>query len=120
MLWQWKKAIIVVLHKNKDRTECGDFRGVALVAHAGKILLKIIARRLSEYCERVGILPEEQSVPIEPFYHREDVRDSSATGVGAEETNSVVYMLDRPYQSVRLRWPNPALDSTRPFWGATK
>ena len=32
-----------------------------LVAHAGKILLKIIARRLSEYCERVGILPEEQS-----------------------------------------------------------
>ena len=32
-----------------------------MVAHAGKILLMIIARRLSEYCERVGILPEEQS-----------------------------------------------------------
>ena len=31
-----------------------------MVAHAGKILLKIIARRLSEYCERVGILPEKQ------------------------------------------------------------
>ena len=30
-------------------------------AHAGKILLKIIARHLSEYCERVGILPKEQS-----------------------------------------------------------
>ena len=29
--------------------------------HAGKILLEIIARRLSEYCERVEILPEEQS-----------------------------------------------------------
>ena len=25
------------------------------------MLLKIIARRLSEYCERVGIIPEEQS-----------------------------------------------------------
>ena len=35
-------------------------RGISLVAHAGKILLKIIARRLSENCERVGILPEEQ------------------------------------------------------------
>ena len=35
--------------------------GISLVAHAGKILLKIIARRLGEYCERVGILPEEQS-----------------------------------------------------------
>ena len=29
--------------------------------HAGKILLKIIARCLSEYCKRMGVLPEEQS-----------------------------------------------------------
>ena len=58
---QWKYAIIMVLHKKKDRTECGNYRGISLVAHAGMILLKIIARRLSEYCERVGILPEEQS-----------------------------------------------------------
>ena len=58
---QWKDAIIMVLHKKKDRTESGNYRGISLVAHAGKILLKIIARRLSEYCERVGILPEEQS-----------------------------------------------------------
>ena len=56
---QWKDAIIMVFHKKKDRTECGNYRGISLVAHAGKILLlkKIIARRLSEYyyCERVGI-----------------------------------------------------------------
>ena len=54
----------MVLHKKKDRTECSDCRGVSLVAHAGKILLKIVAHRLSEYSERVEILPEE------PFYHR--------------------------------------------------
>ena len=58
---KWKYAIIMVLHNKKDRTECGNYRGISLVAHASKILLKIIARRLSEYCERVGILPEEQS-----------------------------------------------------------
>ena len=58
---QWKDAIIMVLHKKKDRTECGNYRDISLVAHAGKILLKITARRLSEYYERVGILPEEQS-----------------------------------------------------------
>ena len=58
---QWKYTIIMVLHKKKDRTECGNYRGISLVAHAGKILLKIIARRLSAYYERVGILPEEQS-----------------------------------------------------------
>ena len=57
---QWKYTIIMVLHKKKDRTECGNYRGILLVAHAGKILLKIISRLLGEYCERVGILPEEQ------------------------------------------------------------
>ena len=31
------------------------------MAHAGEIVLKIIAHRLSAYCERLGILPEEQS-----------------------------------------------------------
>ena len=56
---QWKDVIIMVLHKKKDRTERGNYRGISLVAHAGKILLKIISRRLSEYCKCVGILPEE-------------------------------------------------------------
>ena len=50
-----------VLYIKKDRTECGNYRGIPQLAHAGKILLKIIAHHLSEYCERVGILPEEQS-----------------------------------------------------------
>ena len=58
---QWKYVIITVLRKKKDRTECGNYRGISLVAHAGKVLLKIIARRLSEYCKRVGILPEERN-----------------------------------------------------------
>ena len=36
VLQQWKDATIKVLHKKKDRTECGNYRGISLVAHAGK------------------------------------------------------------------------------------
>ena len=54
-------AIIVVLHKKKGRTECSNSRDISLVVHGCKILVKIIARRLSEYCEHVAILPEEMS-----------------------------------------------------------
>ena len=43
----------------QKKKDCGDYRGISLVAHVGKISLKIIARRLSEYCERVEILSEE-------------------------------------------------------------
>ena len=52
---QWKDAVITVLHK----TECGNYRGISLVSHAGKVLLKVVARRLSAYCEAKGLLPEE-------------------------------------------------------------
>ena len=58
---QWKYAIIMVLYKKKDRAECSNYKGIPLVAHAGKILLEIIAHRLSQYCKRVGVLLEEQS-----------------------------------------------------------
>ena len=57
---RWKDATTKELHKKKDRTECGNHRGISLVAHAGKVLLKVIAGRLSDYCERENILPEEQ------------------------------------------------------------
>ncbi|CAB1110695.1 unnamed protein product [Ectocarpus sp. CCAP 1310/34] len=58
---QWKDATIKVLFKKGDTMECGNYRGISLVAHAGKVLLKVVATRLSHYCEREGILPEEQS-----------------------------------------------------------
>ena len=58
--WQWKDAVITVLHKKGDKTECGNYRGISLVSHAGKVLLKVVARRLSAYCEAKGLLPEEQ------------------------------------------------------------
>ena len=57
---QWKDAVITVLHKKGDKTECGNYRGISLVSHAGKVLLKVVARRLSAYCETKGLLPEEQ------------------------------------------------------------
>ena len=57
---QWKYAVITVLHKKGDKTECGNYRGISLVSHEGKVLLKVVARRLSAYCEAKGLLPEEQ------------------------------------------------------------
>ena len=57
---EWKDATIKFLHKKKDRTECSNYRGLSLVAHAGKVLLKIVVNRLGDFCEEAGILSEEQ------------------------------------------------------------
>ena len=56
----WKDAAVTLLHKKGDKTECGNYRGISLVSHGGKVLLKVVARRLSAYCEAKGLLPEEQ------------------------------------------------------------
>ena len=56
---RWRDAMMKVLYKKKDRTECGNYRGISLVAHAGQVLLKIVATRLSAYCEARN-MPEEQ------------------------------------------------------------
>ena len=61
------------------------------------------------YCDGVGIPPD----PTEPFYHRYDACDLSATAIGTKETNSVVCTFN---QSVRL----PPLDSNPPFRRATE
>ena len=57
---QWKDVVITVLHKNGDQTECGNYHGISVVSHAGKVLLKVVARRLGAYCEAKGLLPEDQ------------------------------------------------------------
>ena len=58
---QWKDAVMIVLHKTKDRTEYIIYSGISLVMHACKILLKIIGRSLIKHCDCVEILQEEQS-----------------------------------------------------------
>ena len=56
----WKDAAIKVLQQKKDRSDCNNYRGISCVAHSGKVLLKMVASRLSNYYEAKRILPEEQ------------------------------------------------------------
>ena len=46
--------------RKKDGTECGNYRGISLVAHVVKVLLKTVATRLGIYCEAKELLLEEQ------------------------------------------------------------
>ena len=48
---EWKDATIKVLLKKSDRSDCNSFQGISLVSYAGKVLLKIVANRLSDFCE---------------------------------------------------------------------
>ena len=46
---QRKDAAIAVLHKKGDKTKYGNYRGISLVSHGGKVLLRVVDRRHSHY-----------------------------------------------------------------------
>ena len=101
---EWKDATFKVLHKIKGRAECGNYRVLFLVAHAGKFLLKIVANRLSDFCEEAGILPKEQCA-FRPQFSKTDmmfvVRRLQEQG-RTSNTSLEIYFIDlaKTYDSV--------------------
>ena len=56
----WKDALLITLYKNKGhRAICGNSRGIALLGTAGKVLAKILLRRLVTSISE-AIMPETQ------------------------------------------------------------
>ncbi|CAM9417318.1 unnamed protein product [Sphacelaria rigidula] len=57
---EWKGVTIIMLHNKQARTQCSNFRGISLVAYTAKVLLKVVANRLGEFCEEIDVFPKEQ------------------------------------------------------------
>ena len=108
---RWRDAVIKVLHKKKDRTECGNYHGISLVAHAGKALLKIVGTRLSAYCEARNFLPQEQC-GFRPHRSTTDIMFLPELGRKARTTVNVFH---RPAEGMRLSRPHPSLAGARSF-----
>ena len=115
---EWKDATIKVLHKKKDRTECSNYRGLSLVAHAGKVPLKIVANRLGDFCEEAGILPEEQC----SFRPQRSTTDMMFVVRKLQELGRKQHfrrdLLRRSGKSIRLGRSCAIMGSTCPFWSS--
>ena len=49
----WKRSIFIPIPKKGNDKECSNYHTIALISHAGKIMLKILQARLQQYvnCE---------------------------------------------------------------------
>ena len=54
----WKKSVYVPIYKKGDNKERGNYRTIALISHANKVLLRVIQRRLEVFL--ITELPIEQ------------------------------------------------------------
>ena len=55
----WKRSVFIPILKKDNAKECSNYRTIALISHASKVMLKILQARLQQYvnCE----LPDVQA-----------------------------------------------------------
>ena len=80
LIWkaqQWpqdcKRSVFFLIPKKGNAKECSNCRTIALISHAGKVMLKILQARLQQYVNRK--LPDSQSC----FRKGRETRDQIAS-----------------------------------------
>ena len=63
----WKRSVFIPIPKKGNAKECSNYCTIALISHAGKVMLKILQARLQQYSE----LPDVQA----GFRKRRGTRD---------------------------------------------
>ena len=58
---EWKNQEFVVIHNSGSTKDCGNYRTIALISHASKILLTIILNRLQNKIEEDSLKKEQVS-----------------------------------------------------------
>ena len=48
----WKRSVFIPIRKKGNAKECSNYRTIALISHASKVMLKILQARLQQYVNR--------------------------------------------------------------------
>ena len=55
----WKRSVFIPIPKKGNAKECSNYRTIALISHASKVILKILQARLQQYVNHE--LPDVQA-----------------------------------------------------------
>ena len=73
----WKRSVFIPIPKKGDAKECSNYRTIALISHASKVMLKILQARLQQYMNHE--LPDSQA----GFRKGRGTRDQMPTSTGS-------------------------------------
>ncbi|MES8579171.1 hypothetical protein U6Z26_12290, partial [Cutibacterium acnes] len=51
-LQDWERSVFIPIPKKGNAKECSNYRTIALISHASKVMLKILQARLQQYMIR--------------------------------------------------------------------
>ena len=58
---EWGKGVIALLYKDGDKRDPLNYRGITLLSVVGKAFAALINARLMVFCEKGGVLADEQA-----------------------------------------------------------
>jgi hypothetical protein len=61
---EWKGSIIVPIYKNRNKTDCSNYRGISILPTMYKVLSNILLSRLTPYAEEI-IGDHQRGFPLE-------------------------------------------------------
>ena len=50
--WDWKRSVFIPIPKKGNAEKCSNYRTIALISHASKVMLKILQAGLQQYMNR--------------------------------------------------------------------
>ena len=56
---EWKRSVIVPIHKKKDKLDRSNYRGISLLCHSSKVFSSVILQKIKKRTEE--ILAEAQA-----------------------------------------------------------
>ena len=106
----WKRSVFIPIPKKGNAKECSNYRTIALISHASKVMLKIIQARLQQYVNHE--LPDVQA----GFRKGRGTRDQidnihwiMEKARSDQISHSVLSNSLRPHESQHSRPPCPSL-----------
>ena len=52
----WRRSVFIPIPKKGNAKECSNYHTIALISHAGKVMLKILQARLQQYVNRDSLM----------------------------------------------------------------
>ena len=93
-----EKPLFVPIYKKADKNECGNYRTIALISHASKVLLRVLLKRREVFL--VPELPIEQAGVRREMGTRDHITDIRWMMERAREHQQDLYMCFIDYKKV--------------------
>ena len=96
----WKRSVFMPIPKKGNAKECSNYRTIALISHASKVMLKILQARLQQYMNHE--LP--------------DVQDGFRKGKGTRNQMAKIHLIIEKAKEFQKNIYFCFIDHTKAFW----